>query len=199
MFNKRRMLGMTMATLTAVGSISAGVLACTNVIVGKNASVDGSVMTSWTDDSGSDNFKMKIVPAMDWEAGSTRTVLRNTDYDDYYQLSGTAAEYSPGEIPQVEHTYAYLDASYSFMNENGVMIAESTIGGHSGMTNRAGWFEADYRHTLGTNSWEAAQKDKTAGQNCPAPRIHAGCTVEPICRQWRCAVHTGSTQQRGPI
>jgi len=141
MFNKRRMLGMTMATLTAVGSISAGVLACTNVIVGKNASVDGSVMTSWTDDSGSDNFKMKIVPAMDWEAGSTRTVLRNTDYDDYYQLSGTAAEYSPGEIPQVEHTYAYLDASYSFMNENGVMIAESTIGGHSGMTNRAGWFD----------------------------------------------------------
>ena len=84
---------------------------------------------------------MKIVPAQDWEPGSMRTVLRNTDYDDYYQLAGAAPEYSPGEIPQVEHTYAYLDASYSFMNENGVMIAESTIGGRAGMSNRAGWFD----------------------------------------------------------
>ena len=141
MINKKRMLGMAMATLTVVGSLSAGVLACTNIIVGKSASVDGSVMTSWTDDSGSDNFKMKIVPAQDWEPGSMRTVLRNTDYDDYYQLAGAAPEYSPGEIPQVEHTYAYLDASYSFMNENGVMIAESTIGGRAGMSNRAGWFD----------------------------------------------------------
>lgn len=141
MINKKRMLGMAMATLTVVGTLSAGVLACTNLIVGKNASVDGSVMTSWTDDSGSDNFKMKIVPAQDWESGSTRTVLRNTDYDDYYQLADAAAEYSPGEIPQVAHTYAYLDASYSFMNENGVMIAESTIGGRSGMSNRNGWFD----------------------------------------------------------
>lgn len=141
MINKKRMLGMAMATLTVVGSLSAGVLACTNIIVGKSASVDGSVMTSWTDDSGSDNFKMKIVPAQNWEPGSMRTVLRNTDYDDYYQLSGGAPEYSPGEIAQVEHTYAYLDASYSFMNENGVMIAESTIGGRAGMSNRAGWFD----------------------------------------------------------
>ena len=54
MINKKRMLGMAMATLTVVGSLSAGVLACTNIIVGKSASVDGSVMTSWTDDSGSD-------------------------------------------------------------------------------------------------------------------------------------------------
>ena len=44
MINKKRMLGMAMATLTVVGSLSAGVLACTNIIVGKSASVDGSVM-----------------------------------------------------------------------------------------------------------------------------------------------------------
>ena len=138
MFRKRHMF-VTAAMLVVVAMISASAIACTNVLVGNKATVDGSVIVSWTDDSGSDNFKLKIVPAQDWAIGSMRPVIRNTDYDDYLQIAN--AEYVIGEIPQVAHTYAYLDASYSFMNEMGVMIAESTIGGRSGITNRAGWFD----------------------------------------------------------
>lgn len=138
MFKRRRFFA-TLAAIALVALVSASAIACTNVLVGKNASADGSVITSWTDDSGSDNFKLKIVPAQDWEPGSMRTVYRNTDYDEYLQVNSPLRPM--GEIPQVAHTYAYLDASYSFMNEMGVMVAESTIGGISATRNTQGWFD----------------------------------------------------------
>ena len=48
--------------------------ACTVIIVGKNASVDGSVMTTHTCDCGVCDWTFRLVPAADWPAGSTRTI-----------------------------------------------------------------------------------------------------------------------------
>jgi len=114
---------------------------CTAITVSQGASVDGSAMCTHTDDSGSDTFRVYIVPAKDWEPGTMRPVLKNTDDGPYRQLREGQAIYSPGEIPQVAHTYAYTNASYSFQNEKQVGMGESTIGGQRGLSNKDGWFE----------------------------------------------------------
>jgi len=114
---------------------------CTAITVSQGASVDGSAMCTHTDDSGSDTFHVYIVPAKDWEPGTMRPVLKNTDDGPYRQLREGQAIYSPGEIPQVAHTYAYTNASYSFQNEKQVGMGESTIGGRGELSNKEGWFE----------------------------------------------------------
>ena len=48
--------------------------ACTVIIVGKNASVDGSVMTTHTCDCGVCDWTFRRIPAADWPAGSTRKI-----------------------------------------------------------------------------------------------------------------------------
>ncbi|HNV34657.1 MAG TPA: C69 family dipeptidase, partial [Bacillota bacterium] len=134
---KNFMLGIVVLALVMALTVSA--IACTDVPVSKGASAGGYVMTTWTDDSGSDNTRVNVVPAKDWPAGSMRTVLRNTDYGQFENILEPI--FSPGEIPQVAHTYQYINASYSFMNECGVGIGESTIGGNSKMRNINGWFD----------------------------------------------------------
>ncbi len=131
-----------MVVLTAVFSIAASSAAfgeCTMIPVSPGASADGSAMTTHTDDSGTDTFHVFMVPAKDWEPGSMLEVWKNTD-DGPFTLLRTPL-YSPGSIPQVAHTYAYTDASYSFQNENQVGMGESTIGGARELNNSAGWFE----------------------------------------------------------
>lgn len=125
--------------LLMVLTVSFQALACTSIPVTPTASADGTVMTSHTDDSGTDTFHVYVVPAQDWEEGSMRPVLRNTDAGQYLQLRSPI--YSPGEIPQVAHTYAYMNASYSFQNEKQVGIGETTIGGRREMVNGEGWFD----------------------------------------------------------
>lgn len=114
-------------------------LACTSIPVTPGASIDGSAMTTHTDDSGTDTFHVTVVPARDWAAGVMRPVLRNTDYGEYGQKAKEI--YSPGQIPQVPHTFAYFNASYSFQNEKQVGIGETTIGGQRVLVNSAGWFD----------------------------------------------------------
>jgi dipeptidase len=68
-----------------------------------------------------------------------RPVVRGTDNGLFRQI--TSPQYVIGEIPQVEHTYAYMNASYSFQNEKQVGIGETTIGGRREMNNPEGWFD----------------------------------------------------------
>lgn len=112
---------------------------CTAIAVSPGASADGSSMTTHTDDSGTDTFHVSMVAAVDHEPGTMRPVLKHTDYGPYLQLSEPI--FSPGEIPQVAHTYAYTNASYSFQNEMQVGMGESTIGGRSELRNKDGWFD----------------------------------------------------------
>jgi len=111
--------------LLAFSMISSIVLAdCTIVAVGKDASVNGTAMITHNDDSSSADFRLWIIPEMDWPEGSTRDiVLDGHNYVDYSTWPDVEYGDKPvimGTIPQVPHTYRYLHSRYSFMNEMGV-------------------------------------------------------------------------------
>jgi len=89
--------------------------ACTNFLVGKQASVDGSVMITYAMDSYSHYGYLEFTPASDHAKGSVRKI---TEGDTGKPL---------GEIPQVEHTYQVV----GYSNENQVAVMETTWGGRA--------------------------------------------------------------------
>ncbi|MEE9502018.1 MAG: C69 family dipeptidase [Candidatus Aminicenantaceae bacterium] len=96
--------------------------ACTDIIVGKGASVDGSVITSHT--GCCPECRVHIVPAQTFKRGDVAPV--------YYGLQDVKKplkEYGRvlGYIPQVEKTYAYFHTGYPQMNEHQLAIGESTL------------------------------------------------------------------------
>ncbi|MEA4884407.1 MAG: C69 family dipeptidase [Clostridia bacterium] len=113
------------AMLVALGS--SAILACTDVVVGKNASVDGSTMTSHTVDEGGGpgplyDCRIRVIPGKTYPAGSTVPI-----YDQLCEVGPDSPLKKVGEIPQVEKTYSYIHAAYPFMNEHGLAIGETTI------------------------------------------------------------------------
>ncbi len=137
---KRKKSLVVVSVISAVLLIMAQVtVACTSIPTTPGASADGSCMTTHTDDSGTDNLFVTVVPAADWPEGSMRPVLMNTDNCTFRQLKNPIQVM--GEIPQVPHTYAYMNSSYSFQNEKQVGIAETTVGGRSGLSSPGGWFD----------------------------------------------------------
>jgi dipeptidase len=88
-------------------------IACTNFVVGKNASVDGSTMVSYAADSYALYGYLHHSPAADYAPGSMRDV---TDWDTGKPLC---------RIPQVAHTYNVVGN----MNEHQLTIGETTWGG----------------------------------------------------------------------
>ena len=95
---------------------------CTDIVVGKMASVDGSVITSHT--GCCSECRVHVVPAQTFKKGEMAPV--------YYGLQDVRKplrEYGEiiGYIPQVEKTYAYFHSGYSHMNEHQLAIGESTL------------------------------------------------------------------------
>nr|HPI16740.1 peptidase U34 [Mesotoga sp.] len=99
-----------------------GLMACTDIAVGKLATVDGSVISAQSVD-GSYDSRLLIQPAADHEPGSMTPVWEWIIYADRRPLVQL------GEIPQVEHTYQWIQTSYPFSNEKGLLMGESTISG----------------------------------------------------------------------
>ncbi len=122
MFKRYRLLSFLTIILIALLACQSLALACTDILVGKAASTDGSVITSHTCDGRYDS-RLQIVPAQDFEPGSMAPVYENIVYGDRMELVKL------GEIPQVEHTYKYFHVAYPFANEHQVIIGETTIGG----------------------------------------------------------------------
>ena len=90
-------------------------MACTNFLVGKDASVDGSTMISYAADSYALYGFLHHSPATDYPAGAVREVK---DWDTGKPLC---------TIPQVAHTYNVVGN----MNEHQLTIGETTWGGRS--------------------------------------------------------------------
>ena len=88
-------------------------MACTNFVVGKDASVDGSTMVSYAADSYSLYGFLRHSPAADYQEGAVREVK---DWDTGKPLC---------TIPQVAHTYNVVGN----MNEHQLTIGETTWGG----------------------------------------------------------------------
>ncbi len=89
------------------------VVSCTNFIVTKGASKDGSVMITYAADSHTRYGAIAFYPAADHQPGSRCEVFH---YENGKLL---------GTIPEVPHTYSVVQ----FMNENQVAIGETTFGG----------------------------------------------------------------------
>ncbi len=95
---------------------------CTMIIVGKDASVDGSVMTTHTCDGNYDS-RVFVIPGGTHADGEMVTIVKDQLHADYKTVTVM------GEIPQVPVTYTYFLVAYPFMNENQVMMGEHTFGG----------------------------------------------------------------------
>ncbi len=126
-------------------TLQAPAFSCTTTIAGKNATADGSVMVSHSDDGLSD-ASLVFVPAMDHAPGSMRPVFYSNESLGFkpewggtqthrlitrgrgpvYDKKGLPASIPLGFIPQVAHTYAYFDANYGIMNEHQLTIGECT-------------------------------------------------------------------------
>ncbi len=100
---------------------------CTSITVGKMASTDGSVMTSHTDDSHRTRSEMNIVGAKDHKKGTNTTLYTRKPCDTLAMPS--YSNIPVGFIPQIDHTYSYINSAYPCMNEKQLGIGESTFGG----------------------------------------------------------------------
>ncbi|MBR3853630.1 MAG: C69 family dipeptidase [Tidjanibacter sp.] len=105
----KKTIFLALATLCAWGSA----LACTNLIVTRGASTDGSVMVSYAADSHQLYGALYHTPAGKFKKGS---LLKVHEWDTSRYL---------GEIAQVERTYSTIGN----MNEHQLIIGETTFGG----------------------------------------------------------------------
>ncbi|MBN1223800.1 MAG: C69 family dipeptidase [Candidatus Aminicenantes bacterium] len=101
---------------------------CTVIGVGREATVDGSVLTSHTDCCS--ECRVHVVPAKTFKKGSMAPVHWGMVYFGKSDPNAglPLGDYGKviGEIPQVERTYAYFHTGYSQMNEHQLAIGEST-------------------------------------------------------------------------
>lgn len=110
---------------------------CTSIMVGKKASSDGSVITSHTCD-GMYRTWVKIEPAQSHKKGSTCSIYKGTMHTKF--PGDTTGLKLVGEIPQVAHTFAYLNTAYPCMNEKQLAMGETTFSGPDTLVNEKGMF-----------------------------------------------------------
>lgn len=112
-------------------------MSCTSIMVGKNASTDGSVITSHTCDSWYRTW-MTMTPARDYERDTVTAIYEGRMHTQ--SPTDSTKLYVKGVIPQVRHTYRFLDTAYPCLNEKQVAMGETTIGGRDTLRNKAGMF-----------------------------------------------------------
>ncbi|MDW7682440.1 MAG: C69 family dipeptidase, partial [bacterium] len=112
--------------------------ACTTIMVGKKASKDGSVIVAYASDSRTSRTWFNIVPRQKHKSGALCSVYKNT------KLTKSPTDLSAakfvGNISQVAESYKYINTSYPLMNENQLMIGESTFGGRDTLRNKDAMF-----------------------------------------------------------
>ncbi len=114
---------------------------CTNFLISKGATIDGSTMITYAADSHTLYGELYYQPAADYPEGAMRKI--------YEWDTGTFL----GEIPQPVHTYSVIGN----MNEFQVAIGETTFGGRSELAEQDGAI-MDY----GSLIYVTLQRAKTA-------------------------------------
>jgi len=110
---------------------------CTSIQVGRLATVDGSVITCHTCD-GPYRQWVNIVPHQKWPDKSMNKIYSGRMHTEFTaDLRGIV---QTGEIPQVPETYRFLNTAYPALNEHGLAIGETTIGGRRELVNNEGMF-----------------------------------------------------------
>lgn len=116
--------------------------ACTVFVVGCDASVDGSVMVTHSNDGEFDTDPRLVkVASRNYTTPSQRPIFfspesypryvgRDRGIPEYYPNASSDDSFEPiGFIPQVPRTFAYLEDTYGAVNEHQVGIGESTCSG----------------------------------------------------------------------
>jgi len=110
---------------------------CTSIVVGKDASIDGSVMTAHTCDS---NYRtwLQIFGRKTFKPGETEPVFWGTLHNEEPFDPRNVTE--KGRIPAISQTFAYLNTAYPCLNEKQLAIGETTIVGRRELVNENGLF-----------------------------------------------------------
>ncbi len=109
---------------------------CTSITLGKLATLDGSVITSHTDDSHRTRSWMDIQPAKTHKRDAKSIMYKRFASDSF--AMPTYSHLPIGEIPQVKKTNQFLNTAYPSMNEHQVGIGESTFGGRAELQSDSG-------------------------------------------------------------
>lgn len=110
---------------------------CTSIMVGKQASTDGSVITSHSCD-GSFRSWLNIIPRKKHKSGAKRKILWGRMFTETaWDMTNVNVK---GEIPEVAETYSYFNVCYPALNEKQLAIGETTIGGRRELRNDDGLF-----------------------------------------------------------
>ena len=112
---------------------------CTVFVVTKDASEDGSVFVGHSNDGfgpglishriREDMVSFRHVLARDHPVGSMRQIVYDPNSGGEFLGEGAASDTATviiGEIPEVNHTYAYITGSYGIINEHQLMTGECT-------------------------------------------------------------------------
>jgi dipeptidase len=137
----------TVVTLfLTVAAISASSRACTSILASRGASVDGSVITTYSSDDPGAGAAIGIIPAADHKPGDVFNVLPR-------MIGG---EQGPsGKIPQVAHTFRVFSG---LMNEHQVAMAETTFGGRPEANNPFGLLDCGLMMSLGMQRARTARE-----------------------------------------
>lgn len=119
----RKALILTVSLLACAVVFPSSASACTNIIVGRKASADGSVICSYNCDGWAYAGYLTSIPGGVHSPGEMCPV---------HQHNGTKVEL----IPQVERTYSRI----GYINEKQVSIVETTFGGRPELVNKDGIF-----------------------------------------------------------
>ena len=145
--------------------------ACTIFAVGKDATTDGSTMISHTCDSNSDDLRLWLIPSM--EAGTTRDVVvsgrAGSDFSNFPNVAyGPNAKIVDSYVNE-KATNQYVHGMYSFMNDKGLAIGESTCAmSFSDDRGMASFFAFnDYRSQ---GKWDCYMLQDAALENCSTAR-----------------------------
>lgn len=135
---------------------------CTSIMVGRLASTDGSVITCHTCDG---NYRqwVNVVPRRKNNQQATTKLYEGKMHTETPQdLRGLVVK---GEIPDVPETYAFLNTAYPAMNEHGLAIGETTIGGREELYNPEGMFMIEELERIMLERCKTAREAiKLAGQ-----------------------------------
>ena len=116
---KTRILVAITVSLLMLPGLVPSALACTNILVSRGASADGSVMISYSADLGGSLAHLLYLPAADHEEG------------EWVEVNTWERHPNPTKVKQVAHTFAV----YNLMNEHQLTIGETTNGGRKELRN----------------------------------------------------------------
>lgn len=114
---------------------------CTSIMVGKKASVDGSVMTAHTCDANYRTY-VTIEPRKTFSESDTEPIyiglLHNEEPWDMRNVT------EKGRIPVTkQETYQFLNVAYPCLNEKQLAIGETTTEGRPELVNKNGMFQIE--------------------------------------------------------